>query len=80
MLLRCCKTYITILLAMTTAISAGSHLDPYQKQGKALGKSFKFVELSPDEVNSLTPIDLRGQQFDGEQARQQLKGTKKSRD
>ncbi len=66
--------YAFVLLAMT-AIAANENLDHYRKQGKSLGWSSQRSELSKEEQEAITPRDLRGQTFDGEQARKQLDST-----
>lgn len=47
-------------------------LDLFLKEGKSLGKSSKQRVLSDEELNDLTPQELRGQDFDGEKIRKEM--------
>jgi len=47
----------------------------YLEMGKSSGRSQKNKKLSQQEIESLTPKDLRGKSFDGEKAMAELKDT-----
>ena len=52
------------------------NLDVYKRQGQALGhNNTARLELSPLELESITPEELRGKKFDGENAYSQVIGT-----
>lgn len=63
---------------MMSTLSAEHPLDTYQKQGKSAAKAIhqkqgNLLEWSPHDLESITPKDFRGQTFDGENARRELK-------
>jgi conjugal transfer mating pair stabilization protein TraN len=51
---------------------ANENLNHYTDQGKHLGRSIDFAELSQQDIEKITPNDLKGKEFDGEQARKEL--------
>jgi conjugal transfer mating pair stabilization protein TraN len=57
-------------------LQAKDPLDKYFEQGKNVGKQVSSqmkLELSPKEIESITPVELRGKNFDAEQACQEVK-------
>lgn len=73
----CITCYYRFILLMGTAM-AEDPLDVYLKQGKSLGKMFPYKELSQQEIDAITPSELRGKTFDGESSKNQLHSTFKS--
>jgi conjugal transfer mating pair stabilization protein TraN len=75
MLFRCCTAYSLVLLIFANILQANVSLDDYVKKGKELGKTIEVNSLSPKEIDSITPKELRGQKFDGESALKQLESS-----
>lgn len=64
-----------LLCSASANASRDEALDVYKKRGEKRATGTPCLELNEKQVMSLTPKDLKGQTFDGEQARRQLSST-----
>lgn len=71
MLFRCCAICCVIILTSSDSFCENK-LDIYQKQGKESGHMFKNFEFSPENINAITPNELKGKKFDRDTAYKQI--------
>lgn len=60
---------------VSTLVCASENFDNYLEQGKKMGKQKPKIQFNDQEIESITPKNMRGKNFDSDKAYKQMQET-----